>query len=117
MTVQKHERLVSVNEAFNNTASTPEAPCSPNITAPQHILSDPLFPGNEVHLFFSSTILPCYNAPVFSGKNTADLKQTQPLVAHEPVARVTHVLWDDALEKNKSNKSTYFSRGEAKKTF
>lgn len=68
MTVQKHEKLVSVNEAFNSTASTPEAPCFTNITAPQHILSDPLFPVNEVHLFFGSTILPCYNALVFLAK-------------------------------------------------
>lgn len=29
MTVQKQENLVSVNEAFNNTASYPEAPVSP----------------------------------------------------------------------------------------
>lgn len=67
MTVQKHEKLVSVNEAFNSTASTPEAPCFTNITAPQHILSDPLFPVNEVHLFFGSTIRTLLQCPSFFG--------------------------------------------------
>lgn len=85
--------------------------CFTNITATHYILNDSQFPVNEVeYLLFSSISLPV-TMHTFWQKHRKS-KQTQLLVVREnvTVAWITRVWWDNALEKNKSNKRTYFSR-------